>query len=411
MSPSIHVLVIGGGPAGMMAAIAASRPGYAVTLLEKNPILGKKLLITGKGRCNVTNDCDVETLVAHVPQGGRFLYGAFSRFASRDTVEFFESLGVPLKTERGNRVFPVSDSAAQVRDAMAERVRQAGVAVRKGVAKELLAENGAVSGVLLESGERIPADRVIVAAGGVSYPGTGSTGDGYRLAKQAGHTVVPPSPSLVPLVCREKWSAELMGLSLRNTAVTVTDLKKKKTLYSDFGELLFTHFGLSGPVILSASAHLRDMEPDRYRITLDLKPALTAEQLDARILRDFSLNLNRDFQNSLGKLLPAKLIPVAVRLSGIEPERKVHSVTKEQRRAFVSLLKGLSLTVAGYRPVEEAIITRGGVSLKEVDPSSMQSKLLPGLFFAGEVLDADAYTGGFNLQIAFSTGRLAGMSV
>lgn len=410
----VDALIIGAGPAGMMAAGTAARNGLSVCLLEKNAALGKKLRITGKGRCNVTNACDVRTVVGSAPTNGRFLYGAVSQFSPADTVTFFESLGVALKTERGNRVFPVSDKAADIAEALAAYARNAGVKVVHGEASALLLENGCVRGALLKDGEQIFAENVVVCCGGASYPGTGSTGDGYRLAEQAGHQITPLRPSLVPLVAQDgdaEDCRDMMGLSLRNVAVRITDIKTKKTVYEDFGELLFTHFGLSGPVILSASAHMRLMELDRYRVSIDLKPALSPEKLDARLLRDFGENRNRDFANSLTALLPHKLIPVAVRRSGIPPETKCNALTREMRRSFGALLKNFEIGVAGFRPIAEAIVTSGGVAVDGVNPKTMESKLVRGLFFAGEVLDVDAYTGGFNLQIAFSTGRLAGNSM
>lgn len=408
---SWDALVVGGGAAGMMAAGTAAERGLRVCLLEKNAVLGRKLRITGKGRCNVTNRCDVRTLIASVPKNGRFLFGAVSRFAPEDTVAFFESRGLPLKTERGNRVFPVSDRAADVAECLEKYVRESGARVTRGEAERLLLENGAVRGVTLKDGREIPARSVAVCCGGASYPSTGSTGAGYRLARQAGHTVTPLRPSLVPLVARGRDCREMMGLSLRNVAVAVTDTALKKAVYRDFGELLFTHFGLSGPVILSASAHMDRMAPGRYRVSVDLKPALSPEKLDARLVRDFGLNRNREFCNSLSALLPRKMIPVAVRRSGIPPDTRCNAITREMRRGFGELLKSFEIEIEGFRPIEEAIVTSGGVSTDEIDPRTMESRLVKGLYFAGEVVDVDAYTGGFNLQIAFSTGRAAGKSM
>ncbi len=405
------LIVIGGGAAGMMAAGTAAERGLSVCLVEKNGLLGKKIRITGKGRCNVTNDCDVRTFIEAVPTNGRFLYGAASRFSPRDTMDFFEKQGVALKTERGNRVFPESDHAADIAEALERYMENAGVRVITGAAKHLLLESGAVCGLELQNGERIFSHNAAVCCGGASYPGTGSTGDGYRLARQAGHTVTPLRPSLVPLAAEGPDCTEMMGLSLKNIAVRVLDTKTQKTIFEDFGELLFTHFGLSGPVILSASAHMREMSPGRYRVLIDLKPALSPEKLDARLLRDLDSNLNRDFINSLGALLPRKMIPVVVRRSGIPPELKCNCITREQRHALASVLKSFDVTIHSFRPIEEAIITSGGVATAEIDPKTMMSKFVKGLYFAGEVLDADAYTGGFNLQIAFCTGRLAGNSV
>ncbi len=405
------VLVIGGGAAGLTAAITAAKNGCDTVLLERNEKVGRKIMITGKGRCNVTNDCaDLNALIAAVPVNGRFLYSAFSRFMPQDTMNFFEGERVPLKTERGNRVFPESDRAADIVDALFFAAKRAGVDIICGRAESLIIEDSEVKGAVLQSGERIYAERVIVATGGKSYPQTGSTGDGYRLAEEAGHTVIAPKPSLVPLEAHEGFCSRLQGLSLRNVAISVEDTKTKKQIYSDFGEMIFTHFGVSGPMILSASSHMRQMERGRYKIIIDLKPALSEQQLDARVLRDFSENNNRNFINALNFLLPKKLVPVIVSLSGIPMDTKVNSVTREQRARLVNLLKHFTVTVTDFRPIEEAIVTSGGVKTSEIDPKTMQSKLTKGLYFAGEVIDVDAYTGGFNLQIAFSTGHLAGES-
>ena len=411
MNLEFEVAVAGGGPAGMMAAASAAKLGARTVLLEKNAKLGRKLMITGKGRCNVCNQCDSQSFIESVPGNGRFLYSAIHRFSPRDTMEYFEALGVPLKTERGNRVFPVSDRASDIVDAVKKDVEASGVSVLQENVKALIIEEGAVGGVKTDSGKRIQSASVIVACGGLSYPGTGSTGDGYRLAKQAGHTIIPTRPSLVPLVCREAWCRELQGLSLRNIAIQVIDRELGKEIYQDFGEMLFTHFGVSGPVILSASAHMRSFAPERYEIHIDLKPGLTFEQLDLRLQRDFQKFQNRDFSNSLHELLPKKLIPVAVELSGIPGEKKCHQISRQERLEFGKLLKSLTVTVSAFRPIEEAIVTSGGVAVNEISPKTMESKLVKGLFFAGEVLDVDAYTGGFNLQIAFSTGYLAGNSI
>lgn len=402
------VIVVGGGAAGLMAAGAAASRGLSVGLFDKNQQLGRKVRITGKGRCNVTNNCSVEEVVASCPRGGKFLYGALSAFSPQDTMAFFEGQGVPLKTERGRRVFPVSDNAHQIADALARWAGKAQV-IRQAVT-EVLTEGGRAVGVKTAQGA-YHAQGVILCCGGASYPGTGSNGDGYKLASQLGHTMVKPTPSLVPLVERGDWCSQLMGLSLRNCGVKVTQQGKKKPVYEDFGELLFTHFGLSGPTILSASAHLHPMEPGKYTVHIDLKPALSPQQLDQRLLRDLEGHKNKFFANSLEELLPQKLIPVVVERSGIPGETRCNSVTKEQRRALLGLLKDFSLEVEGFRPIAEAIVTSGGVSLKEIDPRTMESKRVPGLYFAGELMDADAYTGGYNLQIAFATGRLAGNSV
>ena len=402
------VIVVGGGAAGLMAAGAAASRGLSVGLFDKNQQLGRKVRITGKGRCNVTNNCSVEEVVASCPRGGKFLYGALSAFSPQDTMAFFEGQGVPLKTERGRRVFPVSDNAHQIADALARWAGKAQV-IRQAVT-EVLTEGGRAVGVKTAQGA-YHAQGVILCCGGASYPGTGSNGDGYKLASQLGHTIVKPTPSLVPLVERGDWCSQLMGLSLRNCGVKVTQQGKKKPVYEDFGELLFTHFGLSGPTILSASAHLHPMEPGKYTVHIDLKPALSPQQLDQRLLRDLEGHKNKFFANSLEELLPQKLIPVVVERSGIPGETRCNSVTKEQRRALLGLLKDFSLEVEGFRPIAEAIVTSGGVSLKEIDPRTMESKRVPGLYFTGELMDADAYTGGYNLQIAFATGRLAGNSV
>lgn len=401
-----RIIVVGGGAAGMMAALTAARQGGTVTLIDKNRTLGRKLRITGKGRCNVTNDCSEAEVLQNVPRNGRFLYSALSQLSPADVMAFFEELGVPLKTERGNRVFPQSDRADDIADTLVRGMRAEKVKIRTGRVLALLTENGAISGVKLESGERLPADRVILCTGGLSYPATGSTGDGYRMAKALGHTITEPKGSLVPLEA-EACCKELQGLSLRNVSIQVTD-QSGKVLYQDFGELLFTHFGLSGPVILSASAHMREFGKKQYQVSIDLKPALDEKVLDARLLRDFQQNANRDFQNSLSGLLPKKLIPEIIRRSGIPPETKVHDLTREERHRLLSVLKHFTIQVTGPRPVRDAIITSGGVSVSQVNPSTMASKQLPGLYFAGEILDVDAYTGGFNLQIAWATGYTAG---
>ena len=401
-----QIVVIGGGPAGMMAALTARRQGAQVLLLDRNRTLGRKLRITGKGRCNVANDCPADEVLRNIPRNSRFLYSALSQFSPEDVKAFFEQLGVPLKTERGNRIFPVSDRAHDVADALASALRRENVSLRTGRVAAILCREGAVSGVKLDNGERLPAQAVILATGGLSYPATGSTGDGYRLARAAGHTVVTPKPSLVPLEA-EPCCAALQGLSLRNVAIRVKN-HDGKCIYHDFGELLFTHFGLSGPLILSASAHMRDFQHERYRIEIDLKPALDDKTLDARLLRDFRQNNNRSFQNSLQGLLPRLLIPEVVRRSGIPPETRIHDITRQQRHSLLRVLKCFSVAVAGPRPVRDAIVTSGGIAVSEVNPTTMASKRLPGLYFAGEVLDVDGYTGGFNLQIAWSTGYVAG---
>ena len=403
-----EIVVIGGGAAGLMAAITAARQGAAVTLLEPNERLGKKVNITGKGRCNVTNDCDRETLLASIPGNGRFLYGALTRFTPRDTMAFFEALGVSLKVERGNRVFPVSDSAFDITNALERELKRRKVRWARDRAVSVETADGAVCAVKGEK-ETYPAQAVILATGGVSYPGTGSTGDGYRIAEALGHTIVPPRGSLVPLVCAGEDCPAMQGLSLRNVAVTVYN-GKKKAVFRDFGELLFTHFGVSGPLVLSASAHLRHWDREQYRLSIDLKPALDREKLEARILRDLGENPNRDFEKILAGLVPHSMVPVILERLEIPAGLKANSVTKAQRRALEELLKGFTVSVTGPRPVAEAIVTSGGVKVNQVQPSTMESKLTPGLYFAGEILDVDAYTGGFNLQIAWSTGHLAGTS-
>ncbi len=401
-----EVLVIGGGAAGMMAAICAARAGASATLLEPNERLGKKLNITGKGRCNVTNDSTCDELIAHVPRNGRFLYSVFSKWDGRDTMAFFEALGVPLKVERGKRVYPVSDRSFDISSALERELRRLGVRLVRERAEALVIRDGHAAGAKGANG-RWDADAVIVATGGVSYPATGSTGDGYHFAKQAGHTILPPRGSLVPLVSSDPDCAAMQGLSLRNVTLTVRN-RKNKAIFQELGELLFTHFGVSGPLVLSASAHMRDFDKDSYRLVIDLKPALDEKKLDERLLRDFAERSNQNFDNMLGGLVPKSMIPVLVRRTGIPADTKVNTVTKEQRRRLLETLKAFTIDVTGPRGVEEAIVTSGGVKVGEVDPGTMRSKLLPGLYFAGEVLDVDAYTGGFNLQIAWATGKAAG---
>ena len=403
------VVVVGGGPAGMMAAASAALYGADALLLEKNPKLGRKLMITGKGRCNVTNHCDVQEFLQNVPTNPRFLQGSLHRFTPQDTMDLFERLGVPLKTERGRRVFPQSDRAVDIVDAMRRYVQQSGVRIHAdSPVQRLVLDGQKICGVELKDGIAVQTEKVILATGGLSYPLTGSTGDGYRFAQQAGHTIVQPRASLVPIETKEDWCRYAQGLSLKNVALTAVDAESGKTVYSELGEMLFTHFGISGPLVLSLSAHLGDLSHRQYRLLIDLKPALDLQTLDERILRDFSEQQNKDFGNSLGKLLPRKIIPVVIRLSGISPDLKVNQITREQRQQLCRLLKGLPLTVWRFRPVDEAIVTSGGVSVKEINPKTMESKLVSGLYFAGEMIDVDGYTGGFNLQIAFSTGYAAG---
>ena len=405
------VLIIGAGAAGMYAAVTAARAGHQVHVFEKNDKAGRKLFITGKGRCNLTNDCDTEELLQAVKSNRKFLYSSFYTHTNQDVIRFFQDNGMPVKTERGGRVFPASDHSSDVIRTLERQMSKWGVRLHLGTeARELLTEEGRIAGLLLGDGTRETGDACIVATGGFSYPLTGSTGDGYRFAREAGHSVTDLVPSLVPVEAKEKWVGDLMGLSLRNIELTVKDGTKE--LYRDFGEMLFTHFGLSGPVVLSATSEVGPrLEKGPLSFHIDLKPALTPEQLDQRILRDFGEQKNRQFKNSLGKLLPAKLIPVVVGLSGISPEKKIHDISREERRGLVSLLKDLTVTAVSLRSWSEAIITKGGVSVREIDPATMESKKIKGLYFAGEVLDLDAVTGGFNLQIAWSTAYLAGSSI
>lgn len=401
------VIVVGGGAAGMMAAITAARSGAEVLLFEKNDRLGKKLRITGKGRCNVTNDCDKNEFLSNVASNSKFLFASLSRFSTSDTKDFFEECGVPLKTERGKRVFPVSDKAQDIVFAMENACIEAGVRIIKKKVDSLIIEDGKAIGVVA-GGEDYGAKSVIVCTGGASYPRTGSTGDGYRFAKSAGHKIVDIKPSLVPLIAKGKLCAHLQGLSLKNIAFKVRNNENGKVVFEDFGEMMFTHFGLTGPVVLSASAHLADIESGKYVACIDMKPALDFKTLDARILSDFNECINKDFINSLDALLPQKMIDAVVALSGIDPRKKVNSITKEEREKLVSVIKNIEIPLSGFRSIDEAIITKGGISVNEVSPKTMESKLVSGLYFAGEVLDLDAYTGGFNLQIAFSTATLAG---
>lgn len=404
-----RITVIGGGAAGMMAAISAARSGGRVTLVERNDKCGKKLRITGKGRCNVTNACDTREFLNHVPTNPRFLYSALNAFSTDDTVAFFEDAGVPLKVERGRRVFPVSDRAEDIVSALVGELKRLGVRTVRGRVQELAVSDGRAVGCVV-NGEVISSDAVIVATGGRSYPGTGSDGDGYALARSVGHTVTPLIPSLVPLTSKSKICPSLQGLSLKNVSLSIEDTVTGKRVYEDFGEMMFTHFGLTGPMILSASAHLCPMSAGRYEAHINLKPALDAKELDTRILSDFAKYSNKDFINALSDLLPMKLIPVAVGLSGIDAHKKVNSVTKEERAALCAVIRDLRIGIDGFRPIAEAIVTKGGVDTKEINPKTMESRLCLGLYFAGEVIDVDAYTGGYNLQIAFSTGFLAGQS-
>lgn len=405
------VIVIGGGAAGMFAAIQAAKKGHQVVLLEKNEKLGKKIYITGKGRCNITNACDTEELFQNVMRNRKFLYSAFYTCSNYQVMDFFESNGLPIKTERGERVFPQSDHSSDVIAVLQRVLKQEGVEIHLYTeVKKISIQEGTVTGVFLTDGSFLSAEQVIVATGGCSYVTTGSTGDGYRFAREAGHKVTKLLPSLVPFETEEAWIQELQGLSLKNVSVKIE--KNGKVLYDAFGEMLFTHYGVSGPLLLSASSVVNDYADKMpLTMTIDLKPALDEEQLDKRILRDFEENQNRQFKNAVQKLFPAKLIPVMIRLSGISPEKKVNEITKEERQGFVKLIKAFPLHLARLRDFKEAIITRGGVSVKEINPSTMESKLVKGIYFAGEVLDLDALTGGFNLQIAWSTGYLAGDSI
>lgn len=427
------VIVIGGGPAGMFAAYFAAKNGHQVTLLEQNEKLGKKLYITGKGRCNITNASDMEELFQNVCSNQKFLYSAFYSYTNEQVIDFFESYGLRTKIERGNRVFPVSDHSSDVIATLAKALKDVGVEVKlytkvsKLLTEEYRDENGEtviadkkagtlkqiIQGVVLEDGTILKADAVILATGGISYPSTGATGDGYRFAEKLNHKIVEPSPSLVPFEVKETWVTEMQGLALKNVAITIE--REGKKLYKDFGEMLFTHFGVSGPMILSASASIK---PEYFKdfvhelkLFIDLKPALYKEQLDRRILKDFEEAKNKQYKNSIQKLLPTKMIPIIIELSGIDPDKKVNEITKEERMALVNLLKALPMTIIGLRGWNEAIITKGGVSVKQVNPSTMESKLVNGLYFAGELLDLDAMTGGYNLQIAWSTGYLAGNSI
>lgn len=410
------VIVIGGGPAGMFAAIAAAENGHQVLLLEKNEKLGKKLFITGKGRCNITNSSDMEVLFQSVMTNRKFLYSAFYAYDNQMVIDFFEQAGLPVKNERGNRIFPVSDHSSDVIAALQRTLKKDGVEIRLfSEVRTLLYQDTTegdrqACGVQLSNGEKLAADDVIVATGGFSYQTTGSTGDGYRFAKEAGHTVTTICPSLVPFNVREAYVREMQGLSLKNVNVRIYNGKKK--LYDEFGEMLFTHFGVSGPLILTASAMLKpDLAKQLLHMEIDLKPALTEEQLDKRLLKDFEEAKNRQFKNSISRLFPAKMIPVILELSGIDPDKKVNEITKEERQQFLHLIKAFPMTLNGVRDFNEAIITKGGIKVSEVNPSTMESKLVRNLYFCGEVLDLDAVTGGFNLQIAWSTGHLAGSCI
>ena len=402
------IAVIGGGAAGMLAAAVAAERGARVLMVERNSVFGKKLRITGKGRCNLTNDCTVSDALGGVTTGARFMHSSLSGFTPSDAMQLFESLGVPLKTERGYRVFPQSDKAGDVADALRKYMEDSGASVLHERASRITAKDGRVAGIAT-SGAEISCGAVILATGGVSYPSTGSTGDGYMMARALGHTISPLRASLVPIEAEPEICSAMQGVTLKNVRLTISD-GGQKAVYNSFGELLFTHYGLSGPLALSASAHMRDIDTKAYYAQIDLKPALDEQKLDRRILRDFGTRANRDFSNSLGDLLVKSMIPVIVSKSGIAPETKVHSVTREQRLALARLIKAFRLEISGLRPIEEAIVTSGGVDLREINPKTLESKIIKGLFFAGEVIDADAYTGGFNLQIAWSTAYAAARS-
>lgn len=414
----MKVVIVGGGPAGMLAAISAAQAGDNVVLIEKNNSLGKKLLITGKGRCNITSSVNIEEFINYIPGNGRFLYSSFQNFTNKDIINLIEKNGIKVKEERGNRIFPVTDKAEDVLKSLIREIKKYNIEIKTNskVQKILTKESKAI-GVSLENGDKILGDKIILATGGKSYPGTGSTGDGYKMASNVGHSITTPRGSLVPLTT-DNISTLMQGLSLKNVKIQIIDTDKNKKIYDDFGEMLFTHFGVSGPTILSGSAHLLRyknvdelLKQGKIKLFIDLKPALSEEELDRRILRDFEELKNKAFKNSLDRLLPKKMIEVVIRLSNINPDKQVNSITKQERQVLVKLLKKFEITITGFRPVEEAIVTAGGISLKEINPKTMESKLVKGLFFAGEIIDVDAYTGGFNLQIAYSTGYTAGLNI
>ena len=414
-----RVIVVGGGPAGMMAAITAAENENEVTIIEKMPSFGKKLLITGKGRCNITSSLYMSEFIKNTPGNGKFLYSAFQNYTNKDIIEFLKKQGLEVKEERGNRIFPVTDKSIDVLNCFKKRIDELKIQYKLNTRiDKILIKNNEVLAVRTDK-EIIQTDKIILATGGKSYPLTGSTGDGYKIAKDIGHTIVPIKPSLVPLEVYEKESCKkLQGLSLRNVGIKIIDDDRKKLVYEDFGEMVFTHFGISGPIILSASAHLAKYKDIDYllgnkyiRISIDLKPVLTEEQLDDRILRDFKEFKNKQFKHSLDKLLPQKMIPLIIELSKIDENKRVNEIKKEERRNLVQLLKNFTITIKDFRPVEEAIITCGGINTKEINPRTMESKIIKGLYFAGEIIDVDAYTGGFNLQIAYSTGYTAGINV
>lgn len=404
------IIIIGGGAAGLIASATAAGRGEDVTVIEKNSRPARKVMITGKGRCNVTNACfDLDDLINSVVTNKRFMYSAFSSFMPYDTIALIEEMGVPTKIERGNRVFPESDKAVDIVDALVKNAKQSGVKFVEGTVTSFNTENNVIKSVNLDDGTVVDGDAFAICTGGLSYQSTGSTGDGYRLAESVGHSITDIEPALISLIASNGFVPKLQGLSLRNISIKLLDGEKE--IYSDFGEMLFTHYGVSGPVILSASSHMTHPKEHNYKIVIDLKPALDEQTLDKRIQRDFAENTNKDFINSLSKLLPNKLIPVIVKLSGIEPSEKVNQITKVQRQNLVSLLKNFTVNISDFRPINEAIITSGGVDVKEINPKTMGSKIVDNLYFAGEVIDVDAYTGGFNLQVAFSTGYLCGMNI
>ena len=412
----MKVIVIGGGPAGMMAAITSAEQGNEVVLIEKNKVLGKKLSITGKGRCNITSSLNIDEFIKNTPGNGKFLFSAFNIFSNKDIIHFIENQGIKTKVERGNRVFPVTDKAQDVVNCFTKKLKELNVRIcLNTLVKDILTDNNKAIGVKTNN-ETIKADKIILATGGKSYPLTGSTGDGYKFAKKLGHTITELKPSLVPLVTYEaEMHKTLQGLSLKNVEIKLVDISKNKEIYNDFGEMLFTHFGVSGPIVLSASSHLvryknikELLENKQIKLLIDFKPALSKEKLDQRILRDFEEEKNKSFKNSLDKLLPQKLIPEIINKSNIDPNKKVNSITKEERENLLNILKQFEVTIKDFRPIEDAIITAGGISIKEINPKTMESKIINNLYFAGEIIDVDAYTGGFNLQIAYSTGYVAG---
>ena len=415
----MKVIIIGGGPAGIISAISSARNENNVILIEKNNSLGKKLLITGKGRCNITSSININDFIKNIPGNGKFLYSAFQNFTNMDIIKLIEENGVKVKEERGNRIFPITDNSKDVLKSFEKELNKyKNIKIKLNTkVKEVLEENREVKGVILESGEKLFASKVIVATGGKSYPITGSTGDGYKMASKLGHTVEKIRGSLVPLTADKILCQSMQGLSLRNVKIQIKDIEKNKKIYEDFGEMLFTHFGVSGPIILSASAHLlryknidKLLKENKIKLTIDLKPALSYEELDKRVLRDFEIFKNKEFKNSLFELLPKKIINPIINLSNINENKKVNEITKEERKILVNLIKSLEINIDGFRPVEEAIVTAGGISIKEINPKTMESKLIKGLYFAGEIIDVDAYTGGFNLQIAYSTGYTAGIN-